>query len=268
MTARRLALAALAATALAAAGVVAANAYAAATGPRAADVANSRYRLADRSAQQPATEVAAYLAKPAERVLRPGILLVHDRRGLDAATAALADRLGALGYAAFAPDLYRGQAAAVAVRALWLRWTTPTARAVADIDAAVRHLQGVDTVDPERIAVVGLGDGGRWALRYAATNDRLAGVAILDGSPFADATVLGAIGASQIPTLVLVGDGESDAATARWEAALSAADVPHAVEVVDGAGGSLLGAADLDAPGPADDAWAALERWLAATLRP
>lgn len=268
---RRIAWLALAAVALAAAGLVVANLVAAATGPRAADVANSRFTLDDGTGEAPATAVAAYLARPAARVLRPGIVVVHEWWGLDAETAAKADRLSALGYAVFAPDTYRGQAADTVARALWLRLTTPTARVMGDLDAAVRHLQGVETVDPERIAVVGFCYGGEMALRYATTNGRLAGVAVFYGRPIDDPAALGAIAERRIPVLGVFGADDrrlGPAVAERFDAALAAADVPHDITVYPGVGHAFVTTAALATPGPAADAWAALEAWLAATLRP
>lgn len=261
---RRLALLAIAAAALAAAGFVAFNAWAAATGPRAADVANSRFTALD------GTVVAAYNAKPKVRVLRPGILLVHEWWGLDAETAAKADRLRDLGYAVFAPDTYRGQATDWIARALWLRLTVPEDRVVADLDAAFEHLQGIDTVDPERIAVVGFCYGGEMALRFAATNRRIAGVGVFYGRPILDRKALGAIADRRTPVLGVFGAEDrrlGPAVADAFEEALAKADVPHDVTVYPGVGHAFVKTAALDAPGPAKDAWAKLVSWLEATLR-
>lgn len=262
--ARRAALLAVAVVALAAAVFVAFNAWAAATGPRAADVANSRFTAAD------GTVVAAYNAKPAVRVLRPGILLVHEWWGLDAETAAKADRLRDLGYAVFAPDTYRGQATDWIARALWLRLTVPEDRVVADLNAAVEHLQGIDTVDPERIAVVGFCYGGEMALRYGVTNRRLKGVAVFYGKPILDSKALGALADRHIPVLGVFGADDrrlGPAVAAAFDATLAEADVPHEITVFPGVGHAFVETSALDAPGPAKDAWAKLVAWLEATLR-
>lgn len=267
---RRFVLLGIALLALAAAVLVAFNAWVAATGPRARDVANSRFLSGPSTHESPGTEVVAYIAKPAPRVLRPGIVLVHEWWGLDAETAAKADRLSALGYAVFAPDTYRGQAAEYVSRALWLRLTVPEERVLTDLDGAVRHLQGVDTVDPERIAVVGFCYGGEMALRYAATNDRLAGVAVFYGRPPED-SALGAIAARKIPVLGVFGADDrrlGPAVAAAFDADLTAAGVPHDVTVYPGVGHAFVQTGDIDPPGPAHDAWAQLEAWLAATMRP
>jgi len=268
---RRLALLAIALLALSAAVLVAFNAWAAATGPRAADVANSRFESGPSTRAAPGTEVVAYMAKPERRVLRPGIVLVHEWWGLDAETAAKAERLSALGYAVFAPDTYRGQAAEYVSRALWLRLTVPEDRVMTDLDGAVRHLQGVDTVDPERIAVVGFCYGGEMALRYATTNDRLAAVAVFYGRPIDDPAALGAIADRKIPVLGVFGADDrrlGPAVADRFDDALTAADVPHTVTVYPGVGHAFVKTGALDAPGAAADAWAELEGWLGAALRP
>lgn len=262
--ARLLTVAALALVGAAALGFFAFNAWAAATGPRVADVANSRFTADD------GTIVAAYNAKPAVRVLRPGILLVHEWWGLDAETAAKADRLRDLGYAVFAPDTYRGLATDRVARALWLRLTVPEDRVVADLDAAVRHLQGVDTVDPERIVVVGFCYGGEMAMRYGVTNGRLAGIADFYGKPVLDPTALGALAKRRIPVLGVFGDQDrrlGPAVAKGFDDALTAAGVLHDVTVYPGVGHAFVKTSALHTPGPAADAWAQLEAWLEGTTR-
>lgn len=55
--------------------------------------------------------VAGYLTTPAGVGPWPGVIVVQEWWGLDQQTKSIADRLAALGYLAFSPDLYHGELA-------------------------------------------------------------------------------------------------------------------------------------------------------------
>ena len=94
---------------------------------------------------------------------RPGILVVHEWWGLNAATRERVDRLASMGYVAFALDLYgRGKTTTDITKATQMlrmvqmngyRWRQ---RGLAGLEV----LKGLPQVDPERIAAIGYGWGG------------------------------------------------------------------------------------------------------------
>ena len=57
--------------------------------------------------------VSGYLAKPQGTGPWPGLIVVQEWWGLDGQTRSIADRFAAIGYLAFAPDLYHGERAAL-----------------------------------------------------------------------------------------------------------------------------------------------------------
>jgi carboxymethylenebutenolidase len=55
--------------------------------------------------------IPGYLAKPSGAGPWPAVIVIQEWWGLDAQTKSIADRFAAIGYLAFAPDLYHGELA-------------------------------------------------------------------------------------------------------------------------------------------------------------
>ena len=55
--------------------------------------------------------ISGYLAKPSGSEPWPGLIVIQEWWGLDFQTKSIADRFAAIGYLAFAPDLYHGELA-------------------------------------------------------------------------------------------------------------------------------------------------------------
>ena len=55
--------------------------------------------------------ISGYLAKPSGASPWPAVIVIQEWWGLDAQTKSIADRFAAIGYLAFAPDLYHGELA-------------------------------------------------------------------------------------------------------------------------------------------------------------
>ena len=55
--------------------------------------------------------ISGYLAKPSVAGPWPGLIVIQEWWGLDFQTQSIADRFAAIGYLAFAPDLYHGELA-------------------------------------------------------------------------------------------------------------------------------------------------------------
>lgn len=97
----------------------------------------------------------------------PGILLIHDRWGLNDYVRAMARRLSGEGYAVLALDLFGGQTADSAGQADALvgQFLGDRAAVLANIGQARTWLQ--ENGLPPSIAAVGFGFGGEWALEAA-----------------------------------------------------------------------------------------------------
>jgi carboxymethylenebutenolidase len=119
---------------------------------------------------------SGYLVTPASGS-GPGVLVIQEWWGLDAGIKEMADRLGAAGFVALAPDLYHGELAAhdEMDKASHLMQSLPPDRAGRDMSAAVDYLAGHPAVRgtgigprDSGIGVVGFCMGGMLSFIIAA----------------------------------------------------------------------------------------------------
>ena len=104
---------------------------------------------------------SGYLVKPSVGY-GPGVLVIQEWWGLDSGIKEMADRLGAAGFVALAPDLYHGELAAhdEMDKAAQLMHTLPPERAGRDMSGAVDYLSTHSAVTSNGIGVVGFCMGG------------------------------------------------------------------------------------------------------------
>lgn len=100
----------------------------------------------------------------------PGVLVIQEWWGLDSGIKEMADRLGAAGFVALAPDLYHGELAGhdEMDKAGALMAALPPDRAARDMSAALDFLAAHDTVSGKGLGVVGFCMGGMLSLVIAA----------------------------------------------------------------------------------------------------
>ena len=131
---------------------------------------------------------SGYLVTP-EGGTGPGVLVIQEWWGLDPSLKAMADRLGAAGFVALAPDLYHGELAAhdEMDKAAQLMQTLPPDRAGRDMSAAVDYLAGLAAVTSDGIGVVGFCMGGMLSWIIAANRpDQVRAVVPFYGFPQGD----------------------------------------------------------------------------------
>jgi carboxymethylenebutenolidase len=131
---------------------------------------------------------SGYLVRPPSGS-GPGVLVIQEWWGLDSGIKEMADRLGAAGFVALAPDLYHGELAAhdEMDKAARLMKHLPPARAARDMSAAVDYLASHGAVTSSGIGVVGFCMGGMLAFIIAANRpDRVKAVVPFYGFPQGD----------------------------------------------------------------------------------
>lgn len=180
-------------------------------------------------------KTGGYLVRPAgQKGKLPGVLVVHENRGLNPHIEDVARRVALEGYVAYAPDAlnplggYPGDEDSA--RALFQK--LDGAKRTEDFVAAVAWLQGREDCTG-KVAVVGFCFGGSTANMLATRVPTLAGaVAFYGGGPPADQV-------KNIKCPVLIHHGEKDARlVGAWpaqEAALKAAGVSYEGFVYPGA---------------------------------
>jgi carboxymethylenebutenolidase len=119
----------------------------------------------------------------------PGILVIQEWWGLDSGTKEMADRLGAAGFVALAPDLYHGELAGHTEmdKASKLMQSMPPDRAGRDMSGAIDYLAQHPAVTSQSIGVVGFCMGGLLSFVIAANRpDKVKAVVPFYGFPQGD----------------------------------------------------------------------------------
>ncbi|CAN5716105.1 dienelactone hydrolase family protein [soil metagenome] len=112
-------------------------------------------------------EAHGYLVTP-ESGSGPGLVVIQEWWGLTDHIADVCNRFADEGFVALAPDLYGGPTTHDADEASQLMEQLPVERAARDLSGAVDYLIGHDSVQGDRIGVVGFCMGGGFVLQLAA----------------------------------------------------------------------------------------------------
>ncbi len=115
---------------------------------------------------------------------RPGILIVHDWMGLGDEMKSRAKQLAALGYVAFAADIYgKGIRPKDSSEASKLAGSFKADRALlrSRINAALTELKKSKKIDPKKIVAIGYCFGGTTALELARSGAPVAGIVSFHG---------------------------------------------------------------------------------------
>ena len=119
----------------------------------------------------------------------PAVLVIQEWWGLDSGIKEMAERLGAAGFVALAPDLYHGELAAhdEMDKAGQLMQSLPPERAGRDMSGAIDYLSSHPAVTSQGIGVVGFCMGGMLAFLIAANRpDKVTAVVPFYGFPQGD----------------------------------------------------------------------------------
>ena len=210
---------------------------------------------------------------------RPGVLVVHEWRGLEAYTKWRAEELARLGYVAFAVDMYgKGVLAKDHTEAAALSGIYRNDRGLmrGRILAALETLQKNPFVDRGRIAAIGYCFGGTTVLELARSGADVLGVASFHGALDTPTPE----DAKQIKGKVLVLQGGSDPYTRdqvpAFEREMKQAGVDYTLVIYEGAVHSftVLEAGNDKSTGAAYDpeadkrSWEALREFLKALFGP
>lgn len=132
--------------------------------------------------------LSGYVAQPADPKRHPGVIVIHENRGLVEHIKDVARRLAKAGYVALAPDLLArvgGTEHFVSLDELQstLR-TIPPEAFIEDLGATLDHLKGLPCVHSDRLGVTGFcfGGGMTWRL-LTMRQDLRAGVPFYGPAP-------------------------------------------------------------------------------------
>lgn len=120
--------------------------------------------------------IAGYMARPQAEGSYPGVVVIHENRGLTDHIRDVARRLAKAGYVAVAPDLASraGGTAKLGGQIQGFFANAKSDELVSDLNAAVGFLGQQDGVVADKYGVVGFCFGGAYTLRLAAANPKIA----------------------------------------------------------------------------------------------
>ncbi len=123
------------------------------------------------------TTVDGYVARPKADGTYPGVIVIHENRGLTDHIRDVARRLAKAGYVALAPDLASRAGGTTQVGADKITGYFANVKPedlIKDLNSAVDFLGQLPGVQPDKYGVVGFCFGGAFVLRLAAANPKIA----------------------------------------------------------------------------------------------
>ena len=127
--------------------------------------------------------ISAVRALPKAKSKRPGVIILHERYGIDQHTTDLTVKLAQAGFVGLAPDLFhRFNGDRKAVLRGEQRVDLTDDGALEDLNAAVDYLKRSPDVDGTRIGIIGVCQTGRQPLLLAAKRDDIAAAVVLYGA--------------------------------------------------------------------------------------
>jgi carboxymethylenebutenolidase len=221
-------------------------------------------RTSDIRFDGPGSELLGYLAKPAATGPYPGVLVIHENRGLNEHTKDIARRYAAEGFIALAVDLCsrNGGSTEDTSRNTGFLGNADPDDLAADMVAYAEHLQGIDGVQAGGIGVTGFCFGGGYTFETAVASPDVKAAVPYYGTA---RRVLDQLASVEAAILVIYGgnDARITSESEDVRAALETSGQPYGIEIYEGAnhaffndtGGNYNQAA-------AEDAWARTLAWF------
>jgi carboxymethylenebutenolidase len=201
--------------------------------------------------------IAGYLAAPESPGKHPAVLVLHEDWGLTEWVKEQSRKLAGQGYVALAVDLYRGQVAHDPALAYELMVSTPPARALRDMEAAIHFLAARADVNQEKMGSLGWSAGGKWSLLLAVNDPFLAACVLNYGEMPTDPADIQKIHAPVLAIFAADDRYISVSDVRDFETAMENAHKPIEVKIYPNAGPGFENAANKLAyrEAAAEDAW-------------
>ncbi len=207
-----------------------------------------------------------YFARPDVEGSHPGVVMIHENRGLRPEIRSAAEELAKAGYLVLAVNLLDGVAEdQEGARALTAKFDQQ--KGIENMRAAVAYLRDAGV---PRIASLGWCFGGRQSIELAISGESLDATVVYYGGGMATTTA--ALAPISWPVLGIFGDQDRVIPLAHVDAfkeSLTTLDIEHEVHVYPGVGHAFANPSGPNyAPEPTADAWAKTLAFLDRTLRP
>jgi carboxymethylenebutenolidase len=206
-----------------------------------------------------------YFARPAAEGTYPGVVMIHENRGLRPETRQAADNLAREGYMVLAVDLFGGTAEdQTGARALTANFKQETG--VANMRAAAAYLR---TQGAQKIASLGWCFGGRQSVELSISGEKLDATVVYYGGNMATTTAR--LAPIKWPVLGIFGDQDQAIPVEMvrtFENSLKTLGVENEIHIYPGVGHAFANPSGMNyAPNETKDAWAKTVSFLNKNLK-
>jgi carboxymethylenebutenolidase len=213
---------------------------------------------------------SAILVTPEGKGPHPGVIVIQEWWGLNDWVKDQARALAKEGYVALAVDLYRGKVATKQEDAHQFMMGLPEERGLSDLQGGFAFLAARPDVQKDRIGSVGWCMGGKYSLKLAVNEPRLAAAVAYYGAPPTKDEDIAKIKAPVLGNYGGDDQGPAPDQVKAFEAAMKKAGKSIDVKIYEGAGHAF---ANVNNPWggyrepAAKDAWTRTVAFLAANLQ-
>lgn len=190
----------------------------------------------------------------------PGVVMIHENKGLNDNIKSMANLLARNGYVVLAVDLFKGEVTTDRNRSSELTQYVRDNQdmATANLKSAVKYLSSLPNVNPDKIVSIGWCFGGGQSLTLALNSQDhpLAATIIYYGRLVTDNSTLANI---KWPVLGIFGDQDTSIpvdSVKAFETALNSNNIPNEIHIYKGVGHAFANpSGDNYAPNETKDAW-------------
>lgn len=210
-------------------------------------------------------ESSGFLAEPSEPGEYPGVVMIHENRGLRPEIKQAAEELAREGYRVLAVDLYKENVMETQDEARAYRDQFDQAEGIANLQAAVQYLRDSGAT---KIASLGWCFGGKQALDLAISGTSLDATVVYYGGGMATSTEL--LNPISWPVLGVFGDQDAIIPVdmvSDFENSLNTLGIENEVYIYEGVGHAFANPSNPNfAPEATEQAWARTLNFLARHL--
>jgi carboxymethylenebutenolidase len=208
-----------------------------------------------------------YLAEPREGGDRPGVVMIHENRGLRPEIKMTADQLAGQGYRVLAVDLFNGRVVESQDEARALTTSFDQAKGIENMRAAVDYLRSTGSA---KVASLGWCFGGKQSVELAISGEPLDATIVYYGGGLTTSTER--LARIDWPVLGIFGDQDQVIPTstvAAFENSLDLLGVDYEIHMYEGVGHAFANPSGMNyAPEETEDAWEETLAFLDKYLKP
>lgn len=195
-----------------------------------------------------------YFVKPQQEGSYPGVVMIHENRGLRPEIKAMADQLGQAGYMVLAVDLFGGQVVEAQDQARQLTASFNQETGTKNMQAAANYLKQQGAT---KLASLGWCFGGRQSIELAISGQKLDATVVYYGGNMA--STKDKLAPIKWPVLGIFGDKDTAVPVEKvreFETSLNELGVENEIYIYPGVGHAFANPSGMNyAPNETKDAW-------------